>query len=452
MKARIAKKNIRGVTEEDVRKAIADGVGIHKLMLDYGVDLDTLIARFVKKFGKGLSQELMDALLENTNDDDVQNISESLVKKPMTAPFANPEFQEGPTMVTVHLCCRKDSSKDVTVSGILGGRDYAGMSKREKCDCLVDLLTERITDQILKQYYENPDGEFDLSKVDKTFGQAVLTRIYEEQFRRELQELFEKEDALLADIELEIKNRTVERDTITSDLSRIAVSLHQYETDCSKLDTRIERCRENHDWRLPQRIGELHRKATEVFNKLEVCSGKNRANQEKKYNSILSEIELCESEVGAAAEKLVRLQHDYDSLAVRISALEDEKVELEASLKTVDARLRVLEGQKKDLQKARFYLKMGEDGVVATTRNVVNDLVGDDLRPMTDLEITGSIDWTDKLRAYEEKTGKQLTDEDFIALVRILFLAPKQKQGYEIVYGEGTEYLADTILYFLGRK
>lgn len=451
MKARIARKNIRQMTEEDVRKAIADGVGIHKLMLDYGVDLDTLITRFVKKFGKGLSQELMDALLENTNDNDVQTIEQSLVKKPMTAPFANPEYQEAPTMVTVHLRCRKDSSKSAMVSRILSGRDDAEMSDREKCDRLVDLLAERVVDQ-MEQYFENPDAEFDLSKVDKTFIQAVLTRIYEEQFKRELQELFKKEDSLLADIELEIKNKMVERDTITSDLSRIAVSLHQYEADRSQLDTRIERCRENHDWRLPQRISELHRKATEVFNKLEVCSGKNRANQEKKYNSILSEIELCESEVGAAAGKLVRLQHDYDSLAVRISVLEDEKTELEASLKAVDARLRVLERQKKDLQKARFYLKMGEDGVVATTRNVVNDLISDDLRPMTGLEIAGSIEWTDRLREYEDKTGNQLTDADFVALVRILFLAPKQKQGYEIVYGEGTEYLADTIIYFLGRK
>ena len=452
MKARIAKKNIREVTEEDVRKAIADGVGIQKLMLDYGVDFDTLIARFVKKFGKDLSQELMDALLENTNDNDVQAIGESLVKRPMTAPFANPKFQETQTIVTVHLHCCEDSSKSAMVSQILNGRDYAGMSKHEKIDCLVNLLTERASDQIMEQYYENPDGEFDLSKVDKTFGQAVLSRIHEQQFKRELQELFEKEDALLADIELEIKNRTVERDTITSGLSRIAVSLHQYETDCSQLDTRIERCRENHDWRLPQRISELRRKATEVFNKLEVCSGKNRSNQEKKYNSILSEIELCESEVVAAAEKLVRLQHDYDSLAVRVSMLVDEKAELEANLKAIDAHLRVLESQKKDLQKARFYLKKGEDGVVVATRNVVNDLVSDDLRPMTDPEIVGSIEWTDRLRGYEIKTGNQLADEDFVALVRILFLAPKQKQGYEIVYGEGTEYLADTILYFLGRK
>ena len=166
----------------------------------------------------------------------------------------------------------------------------------------------------------------------------------------------------------------------------------------------------------------------------------------------MSEIELCESEVVAAAEKLVRLQHDYDSLAVRVSMLVDEKAELEANLKAIDAHLRVLESQKKDLQKARFYLKKGEDGVVVATRNVVNDLVSDDLRPMTDPEIVGSIEWTDRLRGYEIKTGNQLADEDFVALVRILFLAPKQKQGYEIVYGEGTEYLADTILYFLGRK
>ena len=27
-----------------------------------------------------------------------------------------------------------------------------------------------------------------------------------------------------------------------------------------------------------------------------------------------------------------------------------------------------------------------------------------------------------------------------------------KKQGYEIVYGEGTEYLSETITYFLGRK
>jgi hypothetical protein len=101
---------------------------------------------------------------------------------------------------------------------------------------------------------------------------------------------------------------------------------------------------------------------------------------------------------------------------------------------------------------ARFYLKMYEEGVSVTTRNIENDLVSDDFRPMTDPEIFGSMDWTDKLRTYEEKTGKSLSSYDIVALVRILYLAPKQKQGFEIIYGEGTEYLSDAIIYFLGRK
>ncbi len=426
MKARTV-KSLKNLSEERVLAAIDAGYDVGRLMIEYGATPDAFSKHFIKSFGRDRATELIKGLAENK------------------------EKKKASTMVTVTLRSGDDPKKEISVSGIIDGQSSVA-DKREKIDRIFDMLAKRIGDQMLEQHESEPDDDFDFSAVDETIGQAVLSRVREQQLRRELQELFDKEDLLLADVELSIKNAMLKRDDIATKISDINAELRSCENDRSALEIRISRCQENCDWGLPKRKSDLHRKATDALSRLNSCSGKNREKQEKKYSSLLAEIEECEREMEVAAEKLVRLNGDLETLSFRIAMLTDERADLKDALKDVDAELKKLEAQKKKMLQARFYLKMYEEGVAVTTRNVENDLVSDDLRPMTDPEIFGSVDWTDKLRTYEEKNHKSFSNNDIVALVRILYLAPKQKQGYEIIYGEGTEYLSETITYFLGRK
>lgn len=426
MKA-IVRKSLKNLSEERVLAAIDAGYDVGRLMIEYGATPDAFSKHFIKSFGRDRAMELIKGLAENK------------------------EKKKASTMVTITLRSGDDPKKEISVSGIIDGQSSVA-DKREKIDHIFDMLAERVSDQMLEQHEQEPDDDFDFSAMDETIGQAVLSRVREQQLRRELQELFDKEDSMLAEVELSIKNAMLKRDDAAIKISDINAELRSCENERSALEIRIGRCQENLDWGLPRRKSDLHRKATDALSRLNSCSGKNREKQEKKYSALLTEIENCESEIKAAAEKLARLNEALETLRSRIAMLTDEKSHLKDTLKDVDSELKKLEAQKKKMLQARFYLKMYEEGVSVTTRNVENDLVSDDIRPMTDPEISGSMDWTDKLRTYEEKTGKSLSSYDIVALVRILYLAPKQKQGYEIVYGEGTEYLSDTITYFLGRK
>lgn len=453
MKARIAKPT-NDLTEEKVQKFIDEGRDLAWFMTEYGLSVDSLGRLFYKRFGDILGTKFYNQLAANGFKKDEENMRRKATgTRPFAvsspSPLANPELDNTATIITAQLRSRNDPSKAYTASSVVAGKSFDQMTSQEKIDCIIDLISDKLSDQVMKQYIENPEG-IDLSIADDSFCQAVLSRIREQQLKRELQELFDKDDDALRAIEEKIEEKTIERERVASELSSIAIALRQYEATSTNLESRIERCRENHDWRLPQRIGELRRKATEAYNKIGECSGKNRINKEKKYNSLLEEIDDCEAEIAASADKLVRLQQELDTIAYRSAELGETVNELRVKLRDIDTELKSLGEQKKDILKACFYLKMYDEGVIVTTRHATKDLVSDDWRPMTNTEVTGSICLTDKLRNYIENSGNELSDYDIVALVRILYLAPRQKHGYRIVYGEGTEYLADVIKIFLG--
>ena len=195
MKAMV-RKSLKNLSEERVLRAIDAGYDVGRLMIEYGATPDAFSKHFMKSFGRDRAMELIQGLAKNK------------------------EKKKASTMVTVTLRSGDDPKKEVSVSGIIDGQSSV-MEKREKIDRIFNMLAERVSDQMLEQHENEPDDDFDFTAMDETIGQAVLSRVREQQLRRELQELFDKEDSMLAEVELSIKNAMLKRDDIAIKLSDI---------------------------------------------------------------------------------------------------------------------------------------------------------------------------------------------------------------------------------------
>ena len=317
------------------------------------------------------------------------------------------------------------------------------MNNADVRNAVIDSMADRLTDEMMEHFEKLMNGEeddFEFAGQDKDLCTAIMTRIREKQLQLMFAERFELEGKLIKINQAQIEDLKESIKKLLARINKLAEEIRATVSRHSELAGRIDRCRENYEWHLPQKIAKLADKARQYKNSMMDYSGKRREAMEKKHEEMLAEIAAKEKEREGVKVKIERLTAESEALVKATDALRLEVPTLEAEKDKLYEQIRVLEVENREYKKPLFIFWPFEEGVVLTTHNVKYDLVDDNLRPMTEREIFQSIEWADKLKRHCDSNGIELTNYDVAALVRFFVLASKESEC-EILLGDGAEYL-----------
>ena len=317
-------------------------------------------------------------------------------------------------------------------------------------DILVDRLTNRLTDKLMEHFERIMNGEeddFEFADEDKDLCAAVLTQIREKQLKAMFAEQFKLEEKLIGVNLEQIKELKAELEEVLAKMSSITEEIRIIIAKRSALSSRIERCQENYEWHLPQKISRLSSEATQYEHSMEEYSGKRREAMKKKHGKMLEDIKACKKELRDAKLKQDRLTSESEMLDQQSKELECKMPELEARKSELSKKIKDLEQENERLSLPTFVFWRFDEGVILTTNGIKNDLI-DNMRELNNREISQSISWTVKLNDYRNGEGVELSDYDITALVRFFILATRL-DAYKIEIGEGAEHLRPVIEKFM---